>query len=659
MPDKPESLKLLIAQLRHQQRQSWRRGERLFIETLAKNVPELQGDLDGLLDLAYAEFCLRDEAGEQPALEEYQRRFPQLAEPLRMQLEVHRVLAGTETIATTQNMSPQSKVDAPAARAGVGSTDSMIGAYQVLGELGGGGMGVVYKAKHTILGRVVALKTMRAELAAEPNWAKRFEREIRVCARLTHPHVVRIEDVGLHEGKPYYTMPLLTGGSLAQHRPRYFSQPREALVLVEKIARAVHHAHEQGILHRDLKPANVLLDDQGEPQVTDFGLAKISDEDVELTRTGAVLGTPAYMAPEQAAGRSRQIGPLTDVWALGVILYELLLGRRPFLGDNEDLRGNILKTGPPLPRALRPDLHPDLERILLRCLEKEPAQRYPSAAALAEDLSVHLGGQPLAPERWRRRMRQRIRKHPIRSAIQGLGAVMLVGLAVALVRNEMNRPDPPIVLLGPTGEPKDYHPLVGADLIRVLSATTDQPFKLQSVGPKLALLQLEPPPPWQDYRLETEVRHERSFEGEVGVFVGYVRHNSPQGRYHTFWAAGFSERGRNWGNVSLFLSRYHDASGDIHGDPVDPHHTFPCSPQTDPVSPWHHLAVDVSTRELRAFLDGKCVGAIPAEQIENKYRFMLSEIPAIETETPPRRVAGFFVQDSEVFFRNAIIRPLP
>jgi tetratricopeptide (TPR) repeat protein len=295
--------------------------------------------------------------------------------------------------------------------------------YEVLGELGSGGMGVVQKARHLRLGRLVALKRLKADSIDDRD---RFRREAETIAALQHVNIVQIHDVGEHRGDPYLALEYVSGGSLdvrVQGKPQ---DPRESAALVEALARAMQHAHERGVIHRDLKPANILLHADGHPtpgaapsrlgactpKVGDFGIAKRLDLGPGgPTRTGAVLGTPSYMAPEQAtAGR---VGPAADIYALGATLYELLTGRPPFQGGGtvETLR-QVVEDDPVLPSRLRPGLPRDLETITLACLRKDPARRYPSAAALGDDLRRHLDGHPVkarrasAPEvawKWARR----------------------------------------------------------------------------------------------------------------------------------------------------------------------------------------------------------------------------------------------------------------
>ena len=296
--------------------------------------------------------------------------------------------------------------------------------YDILGELGRGGMGVVYKARQASSGQLVALKVIRDGALAGPQARARFHIEAESAARLRHPNVVQIYEVGEHAGRPYYAMELVAGGTLDQHLAgRPLSAP-DAAALIRTLALAVAHAHERQIVHRDLKPANVLISDERRAtsdedrekersgdesssdlvarrsslvavKIADFGLAKRLDSDsTAWTREGAVLGTPGYMAPEQAAGRSHDVGPGTDVYALGAMLYESLTGRLPFTAGSWDL--TIQQVLHDEPARLPPDVPRNLETVCLKCLEKEPARRYADAAELAADLGRFLEGVPVA-----------------------------------------------------------------------------------------------------------------------------------------------------------------------------------------------------------------------------------------------------------------------
>ncbi len=281
--------------------------------------------------------------------------------------------------------------------------------YEILGTLGRGGVGVVYKARQVSLGRLVALKMLRVGPLAGPEELARFAQEAEAVARLRHPHIVQVHEVGRHDGMPFLALEYVEGGSLADRLRRAPQPPRPTAELVRLLARAVQHAHEVGILHRDLKPGNVLLASAawgeglgvpgyGLPKLSDFGLAKCLEGvgGDGLTETGDVLGTPCYMAPEQAQGQGRNAGRPADVYALGVILYEMLTGRPPFhAATGLETLMQAAHHEPVSPRALEPGVPRDLETICLKCLQKEPAKRYPTAAELAEDLERFLAGRPI------------------------------------------------------------------------------------------------------------------------------------------------------------------------------------------------------------------------------------------------------------------------
>jgi serine/threonine protein kinase len=359
------------------------------------------------------------EQGQRVSAEVLCQDCPDLVEDVRRQIQaleaVYQVPNGVDRNRETQ--------DAKAAVVATATTSPQVAGYEILEPLGCGGMGMVYKARHLKLNRLVALKMILSGVHASPNEHSRLRTEAEAIARLHHPHIVQIYEVGEHAGLPFLALEYIDGGSLAQAlaNGQWVVAGPDAAVraaqLLETLARAMHYAHQHGIIHRDLKPANILLQrDEGSgmkdeeeppsssliphpsslilPKITDFGLAKRLDAQVGLTQTGAVVGTPSYMAPEQADGRIHAVGVSTDVYALGAILYELLTGRAPFEGATllETLE-QVRSQEPKPPMALQPRVPRDLNTICLKCLEKDPRHRYASALELADDLQRFLQGE--------------------------------------------------------------------------------------------------------------------------------------------------------------------------------------------------------------------------------------------------------------------------
>jgi eukaryotic-like serine/threonine-protein kinase len=313
--------------------------------------------------------------------------------------------------------------------------------YEILGELGRGGMGVVYKARHMRLKRLVALKMILSGSHAPIEQTARFQAEAQAVARLQHPYIVQIYEVGEVDGLPFFSLEFVNGGSLDKKLARTPLSARTAAQLVEKLSQAMAAAHQAAIIHRDLKPANVLLVGGADvpiecctPKITDFGLAKQLDDDSAQTKTGVIMGTPSYMAPEQAAGWTSMIGPLSDVYALGAILYECLTGRPPFKAASVmDTLEQVRKEEPVPPSRLQRKMPRDLETICLKCLEKQPHRRYASSKALADDLNRFLDGEPIQARRVRlwERAAKWVRRRPTAAAL--IGVLVAVALALPLV----------------------------------------------------------------------------------------------------------------------------------------------------------------------------------------------------------------------------------
>jgi eukaryotic-like serine/threonine-protein kinase len=417
------------------------------------------GDEDGLLRVL-ADFLDALERGDRVDLPAWQARYPSFA------AELADLFAARQEIGDALRAEPIPPRDEPTLKSPDGPETilgggpgtgppcgavpiGMLGDYELLEELGQGGMGRVYKAWQRSLGRLVALKVIRAGAAATRDDRLRFRTEAEAAARLDHPNIIPVHEVGEFDGQPYLAVRYVEGGPLSRHLDRFHDDPRAAAALVVALARAVHHAHERGVLHRDLKPGNVLLEwragDAGlpVPHVTDFGLARLLDHDSTLTRTGDLVGTPSYMAPEQASGGAAAITTATDVHGLGAILYALLTGRPPFAGPTvletlEQVKGHE----PDRPRRLNPKVDRELETICLTCLAKDPRRRYASALALAEDLESWLAYRPIAarPATSRERLAKWVRRHPAAAAFACLSAaVVLAGLTASLLHGHVLR----------------------------------------------------------------------------------------------------------------------------------------------------------------------------------------------------------------------------
>src|SRR6266478_1629884 len=305
-----------------------------------------------------------------------------------------------------------------------------LGDYELLEEVGRGGQGVVFRARQKSLNRTVALKVISLGQWASKAHLKRFRLEAEAAARLEHPGIVPIHEVGERDGSCYFSMKFVEGGQLDEVVRRTPMSIRRAAELIAKIARTVHYAHEHGILHRDIKPGNILLDTDGEPHLTDFGLARLVETESTVTRTTEVLGTPSYMAPEQASGNNVALTSATDIYGLGAVLYHLLTGRPPFVGGTtyETIR-LLLETDPRQPRLLNPKIDRELSTICLKCLEKDPKRRYSSALALADDLERWLKHQPIQARRTGifTRGRKWVRRNPTSALL----AASLVAVAAA------------------------------------------------------------------------------------------------------------------------------------------------------------------------------------------------------------------------------------
>jgi WD40 repeat protein len=438
-------------------------GEAVRVEAYLGSYPELAHDPAIVVDLLALEWRLRRGQEVYLDLDEYRRRFPQHGGALeeRLQIAADGRAAAEPTLPSAGPMPISQAKTLPCepvhAAAAVEPGPSVPG-YEILSELGRGAMGVVYEAWQVRLKRRVALKMILAGAHVGEQGLARFRAEAETVARLQHPNVVQIHEVGRHAGLPFLCLEFCAGGSLEKQLAGKPLPPRDAARLVQTLAGAMEAAHRAGVVHRDLKPANVLLASGGReppedseslggshlplagyiPKITDFGLAKQLDAGTGRTQSGAILGTPSYMAPEQAGGQSKEVGPPADVYALGSILYECLTGRPPFKAATAvDTLLQVLSEEPVPPRQLEPQTPADLETICLKCLQKDPRKRYASAAALAEDLRRFLAGEPIAarPVGPLERLLKWVKRRPAAAALLSVSVLMalaLVGGGVSL-----------------------------------------------------------------------------------------------------------------------------------------------------------------------------------------------------------------------------------
>jgi serine/threonine protein kinase len=706
----------LLDRLRADQSRRWGRGEHVLVESYLQQHPELASDPEAVLALLYAEALLRLEADDAPTLDDYLSRFPQYAEPLRQRWAVHGLLAArnSERPTTTAEIGPP-----PGPPSRLLPLPALPG-YEVLGELGQGGMGVVFLARQVAFDRLVAVKMMRAHLLAGPIEATRFRTEALALGQLDHPHIVRVHAFGEDHDCPYLVMEYLPGGSLAQLLRQGPLPIRRAVELVRQVALGVQAAHERGILHRDLKPANVLLsaacglagqpmEGPAKPQaarqadlvakVADFGLAKLLDDDSGQTASAVILGTPAYMAPEQAAGKMREVGRAADVWALGAILYECLTGKPPFLGAGKQETLRLVQTARLVPpRRLRPEVPAGLEAVCLKALQKGPRHRYAAVADLAGDLVRWLeGGRP----RPRLPSRGEVLLDRLGARPAHVGLVLLALLVSLLVLGMQPAARPyshaeleqtlararPTDLM-PAAAPRLADWLVGGQMART-SRADDGSFTVLSAG--LSLLELARDPMRPRFRLRAQVRHLRSEPiGEVGLFVAHQRLQLPGGAGHQFTQITFNDiidAGQEYDEQLRDLPE--EARKDVGPRPRNGVLIMPnlyagtgwreghrlrtagarteCFAAAGPQGgPWRELTVEVTPDEVRAYWgrDRQPAGRLAVRDVLADMAQALRVAPeafrarAVRPAFKPRGGLGLLVERGAASFRNVVIEPL-
>jgi tRNA A-37 threonylcarbamoyl transferase component Bud32 len=684
---------------------AWRAGQHPAIETFLAEVPA-SARAAVLRELIAMEVEYRRRNGETPTPTEYETRF---GEPVDVVASAFRRIAdrGEAGVVTTGFVgAPDSVTTADLKPKGAWPTPALPG-YAILDRLGAGGMGVVYKARQQSLHRIVALKLIRPDGLAGPRERARFQREAEAAARLRHPHVVQVYEIGEHDGQPYAVLEYVDGSTLAKTIAAGPMEARAAATLVEPLARAVQHAHDNGILHRDLKPANVLLTADGTPKVADFGLARWLGSASEQTASGEILGTPRYMAPEQAAGQLERLSPATDVYALGAILYELLTGRAAFRGRTPlEILEQVRSQEPTAPRLLRPQVPRDLEMICLKCLAKEPEQRYASATALADDLRRWLAGEPTVarPHSWPRRVHRLLRRHRTKAAL--LLTIVLTGAAVLAATALLRKPTPeelaakqgqaalaaheanlaagkPVELIGASGAPPWYRIRTGAEATQVSLDVEGGTYSVHSW--QLCLLELLPGPQRTSYRIRAEIRHDNSKQpGDVGLFFGLEEIMAVQGGLLSFGQVAFND-------VESEVDLWRNIPPDAPGRPPEPKGNYSCiqpclfgwSPDGGERQPqrvqcssppfvfkpaprqhrWRSLIVEVNPERIRAYWeDGRQIGEITTQAWANSLKQGLSRDELIDRASAvgfaPRGGLGLYVSHSTASFRRVVVEPL-
>jgi serine/threonine-protein kinase len=598
-----------------------------------------------------------------------------------------------------------------------GGTVHSLGNYELIEEIGRGGMGIVFKARQVTPNRLVALKMILAGRFASADDVRRFYNEAEAAGNLDHPNIVPIYEVGEYRGRPYFSMKLFEAGSLTRHLPDLARDLRAAAQLLATVARAVHHAHQRGILHRDLKPGNILLDAQRQPHVTDFGLAKrltsapeagvpnpesagapvpgTAEEGFGPKNGSAAVGkpaaglvpsgfagTPSYMPPEQAAGRKGVLTTAADVYSLGAILYKILTGRPPFHASTpQETRRQVQELQPERPRSINPQLERNLEAICLMCLEKDPGKRYASAEALAEDLEHWLRREPVLARRppWPLRVWRTVRRNALRIAIAAL-----CGFAVAavLLYSYFTNPERPledmerqlargekVVLIDETGPPRWSHWLAGEDTV-MISVDRNRPFSFSSF--KTGRLQLLRTPCVPRYRFSAEVWHRDAQEtGEAGIYFAYTARTVGNHVHRGWCELVFADQGKK---ASLFhgpgqkrleppkyskLELILRGSGpELDSDLVTPvYKLYPAAaPSSKGPSPWRRLAVVVTPEKIQVFWEGAFVSEISFAQLRTLCNVPLPLNP--KPEFAPDGSLGLCVLRGQASFRRVLVEPL-
>ncbi len=567
------------------------------------------------------------------------------------------------------------------------------GRFLLLNRLAAGGMGVVYRVLDTKLKRVAALKRLTPLALARPDAHARFARECEAIARLDHPNVVRVYEAGVVNGEPYLVMEYVRGGTLSKgDRPNPLPA-RDAAIAVEAVARAVHYAHTQGVLHRDLKPNNVLVGPDKVPKVADFGLAKLTDDADGLTHTGEFLGTPQYMAPEQVSGDQARIGERTDVYGLGALLYDLLANQPPFAGSQgQELRERVLRAEPSPPSRFAPGLDPRLEAVCLKCLEKDPANRYESAEGVAEELASWRrdGSTRVKPLGHGARALRWMRRHP--AAVAAVVALLAAAVATPFVLAAID-PDraaksatraveqgEKVVLVDAEGRPQVRPRVIVGTAGIIVPAST--PAAAQPIAPARppkpheplvlegtndpALVELLPHVPGLPYRLTADLVHESgdgALPAQLRERVGLYFGEEPVGGRRQCFLVSYNDRRmdvRGGAPVQVspvaefFYILLTDGPGSTAGERIHAHE-FTSQPKTA-----HRLVVEVRSDRIAWEWDGVAAGNHNSVDIRTEIdTIQLVGLDGRTIVPNPRGGCGLYVKSATLHVRNVTLEPIP